>query len=105
MSKQLTSRQLRTTAVLLALALAAHSASAQRLSGIVRDSSAHVPLAGAVVTVLDSAHASLANAISDEAGRYSVALGARAAQVRVVHIGYQPLEQPVPRGTGCSRGW
>lgn len=65
---------------------------AQQVRGVVRDSARAASLPGVVVTVLDSAGAPIARAISDADGRFIVAIPARAARLRAVRIGYRPRE-------------
>jgi hypothetical protein len=79
------------------LALIAGTASqlgAQQLRGVVRDSVRALPLPGAVVTLLDSAGLPLGRAISAADGHFVVAPSrpTRAVRVRVVRIGYRPVE-------------
>ena len=63
---------------------------AQQLRGVVRDSSRAAPLAGAVITALDSAGAPLGRAISDATGRFALTLPSGVARLRAVRIGYRP---------------
>jgi hypothetical protein len=77
-----------------------HVARAQRAAGVVRDSAMREPIAGAVVSALDSASRAVARSISDAAGRYFVDLPASATQLRVVRIGYQPRTIALPRQRG-----
>ncbi len=62
-----------------------------RLAGVVRDSSSSLPLAGAIVTTLDSARTPLASTIADSTGRFNLALADSARAVRIVRIGFQPV--------------
>lgn len=71
-------------------ALLCAPAYAQRVAGIVRDTALSVPLAGAVVSTLDSLRQPLGRAITDASGRYSLELSPAATQLRVVRIGFQP---------------
>jgi hypothetical protein len=84
-----------TIALLLALTLGALLAAplaAQALRGEVRDSTSHRPIPGAVITLLDSAGTVVGRNISDERGAYRVAYTRPARAVRVVRIGFLPLE-------------
>lgn len=74
------------------------TAVAQRATGIVRDSASSGMLAGAVVSVLDSARHTVARAISNESGKYSVDLPAAAFQLRIVRLGFRPRELPLAGG-------
>jgi len=67
-----------------------------RVSGVVRDTGTTAPLAGAVVTVLDSLRQSLGRTISDVAGQYSMVLPTIATRLRVVRIGFQPRDISLP---------
>ena len=84
-------------ALIALLSPGVNAARAQRLSGVVRDSALQAPLAGAVVSVLDASRAPLSSTITDETGRYSIAIVPSAAQLRVVHIGFQPRVLALPR--------
>ena len=80
-----------TIAVLLITGLAAPLA-AQNFRGVVRDSTSHQPIAGAVVMLLDSTGALLGRNITNERGQYSVAFVRVARSMRVVRIGFLPRE-------------
>ena len=60
------------------LAVIAQTPRAQQVRGVVRDSTAGIPLAGAVVVILDSARVASGRAIADAAGRFRVRRGDRA---------------------------
>ena len=89
-----------TRRLLLLGSLLAAPASAQRITGIVRDSASSAALSGAVVSTLDAQSQTLARTITDVAGRYSLEFPSSATQLRVVRIGFQPrvLEVPASRG-------
>jgi len=72
------------------LAIAPVTATAQRITGVVRVSDSNTPLAGVVVSTLDSAGASLNRSLSDQNGRYSVAIDRRSAALRAQRIGFRP---------------
>lgn len=76
------------------------AAAAQRATGVVRDSTSSEPVAGAVVSALDSLKHTVARSITDATGRYFVELPATAAQLRIVRIGYQPRAIVMPRVRG-----
>ena len=65
---------------------------AQNFRGAVRDSASNQPIAGAVVSLLDSAGALLGRNITNERGQYSVAYVRVARSMRVVRIGFLPRE-------------
>lgn len=87
---------------LVLTALVAPHARAQHITGIVRDSASGASLAGAVVSVLDAPRQLRARAITDATGRYYLEPGAGAVQLRVVRIGFQPRELPLPASRGAS---
>jgi hypothetical protein len=81
---------------LLGLAAAAHDAAAQRvLRGTVQDSAQATPLAGAVLTIVDSSGATSARTISDANGRFAITIPARAAGLHLIRIGYRPHTFPI----------
>jgi hypothetical protein len=88
--------------IALGLIAAAKSADAQRLTGAVRDTSTGEPLAGVVVSLLDSLRYPVARVITDAAGRYTVVRPANASLLRVMRIGYQPrlFVLPAPEAVG-----
>src|SRR4051812_22191285 len=73
----------------------ARPAAAQRLSGTVRDRVSGQPVPGAVLWLSDSLGSSLARAIGDPVGHYSVQRVSRARELHVVRIGFQPLDMPL----------
>src|SRR5262245_58841318 len=77
-----------------ALAVQSAAAQGQVLRGVVHDSTAVVPLAGAVVVTLDANGDSIARTITDSAGRFVLtsAIADRADRLRVIRIGYLPRE-------------
>lgn len=83
--------------VVALLLFAIGRAEGQRVSGIVRDSASSLPVAGAVVSVLDSSRQTIVRALSDGMGRYSLPLAANAAQLRVVRLGFLPKVVTLPR--------
>jgi hypothetical protein len=83
----------------IGLGLSATLAAAQGLSGAVRDSVSRLPIAGAVLTLLDSSGATVARNLSNERGEYRFAVTRAARSVRVVRIGFQLREVTVPVGT------
>jgi hypothetical protein len=78
----------------------AKAALAQELVGTVRDSLNGFPVSGAVVMLLDSSRVTVARNLTNERGLYRIALDASARLLRVVRIGYEPRELPVPSATG-----
>jgi hypothetical protein len=78
--------------VVLAAFAAVSPARAQRVSGTLVDSATREPLAGAVVTLSDSAGGVLARSIVDATGAFSVSRLPATRALRVVRIGYEPRE-------------
>jgi hypothetical protein len=74
-------------------------AQGQVTSGTVRDSVNHVPIAGAVLTLFDSANAVLGRMLTNEQGDYSFQL-AGARKMRVQKIGFRPVNLSLPSGAG-----
>ncbi|HEY4304863.1 MAG TPA: carboxypeptidase regulatory-like domain-containing protein [Gemmatimonadaceae bacterium] len=72
--------------------LMASRASAQQMRGVVHDSAAGAPLAGAVVTALDSAGRNGARTISGSDGRFAIIIGPSTTRLRVLRIGYRPID-------------
>jgi hypothetical protein len=68
---------------------------AQVVRGTISDSASHLPISGAVITLVDSAGAILGRNISDERGQYRVAYVRTARSLNVVRIGFQHRELPV----------
>ncbi len=77
----------------------ARLAFAQQAHGIVRDSLSRQPIPGAVVSALQADGATLARALSNEAGAYSLPLPPGTARLRVVRIGFHPVNAPAPADT------
>jgi len=83
--------------LLAPLALAALSTTgAQQVRGIVRDAATTAPLAGAVVTLIDSAGNRTGRTIADRDGRFALAPGSRDARLHLIRIGYQPRDAELP---------
>jgi hypothetical protein len=82
------------------IAAATSSASplaAQRVRGVVRDSVLEQPIAGAVITLLDTA-ATPSRTISDASGHFVLVVPEGTHRVRLVRIGYRPRELRVTAG-------
>lgn len=84
-----------TILALAALAAASRSLGAQRVRGALTDSATREPVAGAVVTVLDSAGNYLARSIADASGKYAVLRVAGSRQIHIVRIGYRPRDAAI----------
>ncbi|MEP6493074.1 MAG: carboxypeptidase-like regulatory domain-containing protein [bacterium] len=89
---------------LSAATLTAASGQAQTLRGTVRDSVSGLPIAGAVLLLLDSAGAVVDRNIANERGVYALELAASARRVRVQRIGFRLRELRLPERRGESNG-
>ena len=86
--------------VVVGLAVAPTIVGAQVVRGVVHDSALAQPLAGAVVSLVDSLGNATARTIADGSGAFALARAARAVRVRAIRIGYVPRELPLERGAG-----
>ena len=80
------------------VAVLAPSALSAQLRGVILDAPTRAGLGGAVVTLLDPAGTMTARALSDAAGRFTIARDPRATKLRVMRIGYRPYEAPLHAG-------
>jgi hypothetical protein len=87
-------------AALVVCGLPAKAAFAQDVLGTVRDSLNGFPVSGAVVMLLDSSRVTVRRNLTSDRGAYRIALDASARFLRVVRIGYEPRELPVPPAAG-----
>jgi hypothetical protein len=76
--------------------VAASSAGAQVIHGIVRERAAGIPVPGATVQLLDSTGGTLNRAVTNERGEYRIARSPRVRQVRVVRMGFRPTVVAAP---------
>lgn len=79
---------------MLVALLGAARASAQQITGVVRDSAQATPVPGAVVSLFDSAGHPLSRAITNERGEYKIAWFLQGQTMRVQRIGYRPANVP-----------
>jgi hypothetical protein len=77
--------------VIAATALFVGSAKAQRITGRVRESSTDRPVAGAVVSLLDSTGHTISRTITDRQGQYVFSTAPPVVQLRAIRIGYRPV--------------
>jgi hypothetical protein len=77
--------------VLLALSFIPPTAMAQQLSGAVRDSATRLPIAGVVITLIDSVAQPPRSVLTDGAGRYTARVSPTVTQLRVVRLGFRPV--------------
>lgn len=80
-----------------ALPIVSHIAAAQEVRGTVSDSTTRQPVAGAVVSVLDSAGTTRGRAISNERGQYRVSAPPGMRRLRVVRMGFRPSQATIPQ--------
>ncbi len=74
------------------------------LVGTVRDSVTRVPVAGAVVSLLDAGGTVSTRRLSNERGEYRIPLGVGDDRVRVIRIGFEARDLTVPlRASGGAR--
>lgn len=80
------------------LIVVATRVSAQELRGTVRDSASGQPIAGAVLTLISSANATLGRNITNERGEFRLALAGVPAQsrLRVLRLGFRPVTIDLP---------
>lgn len=69
------------------------------LRGIVVDSVSRQPIGGAVLTLLDSAGATVARTLTNERGEYRLASSASGRLARVVRIGFEPHDVTIAIGS------
>jgi hypothetical protein len=78
------------------LLLALSGASAQQIRGIVTDSAAGTPVAGAVVMLLNASGETLARTVSNLTGEYVVFTPRPAALLRMRRLGFRPRDIALP---------
>jgi hypothetical protein len=76
----------------------ARSLHAQTAHGIVRDSTSRLPVAGAVVSTLDSLGRVGLRTLTNERGAFRIPAAPPAHRIRVVRLGFRPVEVPIPQG-------
>jgi len=86
------------TFALLALS-AARGLSAQMLRGVVRDSATQQGIPGVVLVLLDATGRALGRNITNEEGRYSIALATAMRRMQLLRIGFRPREVAIPATT------
>src|SRR4051812_40983117 len=69
------------------------------IRGRVQQTGGASPVAGAVVSITDSAGRASARTISDEHGQYIVAWAPTATRLRVIRIGLRPISIDLPPGS------
>src|SRR5688500_16548755 len=84
--------------IIAMLVLLASSAQAQMLQGVVRDSVSRHPVAGAVVSIVDSAGRSLSRGLTGESGGYRVTVPAGGERLRVQRLGFRMRELVLDTG-------
>ena len=79
-------------------AIASAAATAQRVTGVVRDSASHEPVPSAVVRLFDAGSRELERTITARDGRYRLDALPAARELRVVRIGFRPRSMRFPSG-------
>ncbi len=90
------SRPVRASLALALLLGVRPSLSAQELRGTARDAASRQAIPGAVITLLDARGSALGRNITDERGRYRIALPSDAVSLRFVRIGFRPFTANLP---------
>jgi hypothetical protein len=72
------------------------SLAAQRVSGHLRESASQAPVAGAVVSLLDSAGHMVTRTLSRADGQYLLVGNGQGVSVHAIRIGFRPATQPIP---------
>ncbi len=91
--------------VVVALVACAPVAHGQRVSGTVTDTRTAQPVAGVVLSVVDSAGQSSARTVSDAGGRFVLPTSARVKELQVRRIGFRPQNLPVPDSIRLGKSW
>ncbi|MHB2034246.1 MAG: carboxypeptidase regulatory-like domain-containing protein [Gemmatimonadaceae bacterium] len=84
--------KLSVAALVIHLVIAKSELHAQWLRGVVRDSLSGAPVAGAVVSVIDSSGGVRGRVIVGGDGRFSIGAPPAAASLRVIRIGFRPRD-------------
>lgn len=79
---------------------AASGLSAQVLRGVVRDSASRQAIPGVVLVLLDANRRALGRNITNEEGRYAIALTDGIRRMQLLRIGFQPREVVIPAAPG-----
>lgn len=95
-------RSARFLVAMFAALLFAAPISAQVLRGTVRDSASRAPIPGAVVVFLDSAGSSIGRNITNEQGRFTIALHPAMRRLQVLRIGFRPRTVGIPESTSTE---
>ena len=72
----------------------------QVLRGVVRDSTSRLAIASAVITTLDSIGRVGRRSLSDERGQFYITVSPPTHRIRVVRLGFRPVELAIPPGDG-----
>src|SRR4051812_24592025 len=87
---------------LLILCVSAMVATAQSLSGSITDSTTQQPIAGVVVSLIDSTGGVLGRLLSGDRGVYHVPQAGSVRRLRLQRLGYRMREIRVPSSTENS---
>jgi hypothetical protein len=80
------------TTASIATTVNAQQVASQRVTGLVRDSTATTPVSGATIVLFDSLGRPVGRTISDALGRYQMSTTGDARRMRVVRLGFRPVE-------------
>ena len=80
----------------LGIAAGTRPAAAQAVRGVVVDSATRAPVFGAVVTTMDSAGRVGRRSLTNDQGAYYVTAPAQASRLRIVRLGFRPVDVPIP---------
>ena len=83
---------MRAASQVAALVITASAASAQVVSGTVRDSASRLPVVGVVVDLQDLAGGSITRTLTSSTGQFAIAADSRAARLKLVRIGFRARE-------------
>jgi hypothetical protein len=92
-----------TVGLLIAMSTARPCA-AQFIHGVVRDSQSGAVIAGAVVTVADSAGHALQRGLANGRGEFRLKLDRSTRRISAIKIGFTPFEAAVARGASSTNG-
>ena len=82
----------------LGTAVVSQSSAAQIVRGVVVDSATRAPIPGAVVTTMDSIGRVGRRSLTNERGTYFVTAPAEARRLRIVRLGFRPVDVRIPTG-------
>jgi hypothetical protein len=90
------------TSAALGIVLVGAALGAQQVRGTIRDSTSRLPIAGAVVTTLDSIGRVGRRTLSDERGAFVAIAPSDARRLRIVRLGFRPVEIELSQTRGLE---